>query len=66
MVTADNHPTAEAWVETHVNPITGDSLCVAVDTSGCDGGIIEVGSYADCCNAIGREYGFDEFWVLID
>jgi len=57
------HPTAEAWVEIHEHPGNGKELCVAIDTSGCDKGIIAVGSYEDCCNAIGEQYGFDEFWV---
>lgn len=58
-----NHPTGEAWVETHEHPETGEKIYLAVDTSGCNGGIIGVfDSYEDACNTVGEQEGFVDGW----
>jgi hypothetical protein len=58
-----NHPTAEAWVEEHENPKTGEHVYLALDTSGCDGGVVGVfGSFAEASNAIGDPEGFSDLW----
>lgn len=59
------HPTAEAWVEEHENPETGEKLYLAVDTSGCNGGLIGKGvfdSFSAAVNAVGEQEGFSELW----
>lgn len=61
-----DHPTAEAWVEIHENPETGEIIYLAIDTSGCNGGLIGDGVYDDfddACDAVGAEYGFSELWT---
>jgi hypothetical protein len=68
LIDTTTHPTAEAWVEEHENPDgTGETICLAIDTSGCDGGIIGVFSnFADACNAVGEAYGFSDLWTRED
>lgn len=63
LVETTNHPTAEAWVEEHENPETSEHIYAALDTSGCDNGVIGVfDNYEDASNAVGDQEGYSELW----
>lgn len=67
MIDTTTHPEAEAWIEEHENEVTGEKVFLSIDTSGSDYGlgigIIGVfDSFEDASDAIGHEYGFNEFW----
>lgn len=62
-----NHPEAEAWVEEHRNQDTDETLFVAIDTSGSDGGVIAVSEYfAEASNKLGEMYGFNEHRIRLE
>ena len=58
-----NHPTAVAGVEEQENPRTGKHIFAAIDTSGCDNGVIGIfDNFVDASNAVGEQEGFCDLW----
>ncbi len=58
-----NHHIAEVWLEEHENPETKEHVYLVKDTGGCNDAICGTySSFEDASNAIGDNYGYDEFW----
>jgi len=64
LINTMSHHIGEAWVESHEHPETGEIVHLALDTSGCDQGVIGVFETSEEAeNAVGSQEGFDEFWI---
>jgi|LSQX01.3.fsa_nt_gb hypothetical protein len=64
LINSWNHPTAEAWVEEHGNKDTEEHIFVALDTSGCNSGVIGIfENFENASNAVGDQEGFSDLWV---
>lgn len=77
LISTTNHHKEEVWIEEHElehfykGHKESERVYLVVDTSGSDYGYGEPGlagvheTFADASNAIGEEYGFDEWWKKI-